>query len=416
MSDQAPERPDPSQGNAPAPRPARVPGGPPVPPQGRVTGAPPARQPAPVPRAVPNPLSSPNGPVPPPPGARNGSPPKPPAPHSPAPPAGPSNGARPKAPTPKAPAPNGPGSNGLAPNGSGPKAPAPHSGPPSSPSLPGQPPRVAPRPRIGPSAAPNAAPGSPSALVGPPGGKPIARQFGQPVRPNRSLSEPDKPTRALPGRGGRSPEPSRPPGGTPQPSTQQPGAPHTNGHRPGEERSRALSRPAEPAGVELLGDRLAGWLASARALLAPPPPRPGSKTTQTRVPPGLGVLSLLAVAMVPGAGMAAGAITVAADAYCTYGSFCLYSGPNFTGDKVEYHHDQMFCQDGKPALDLRAVLPAGVRSVVNNTRTETSGQAVKFFSGGQHLVLSTVSPGREVTEMTANTSEAMQSLCVYPGR
>lgn len=264
-------------------------------------------------------------------------------------------------------------------------------------------------------------PGTPSALLGPPGGKPIARQFGQPVRPNRSLSEPDGPTRALPGRGDRSPEPGRPPGNPPQAHVRQAHVPQSNtlqanGRRPGEERPRSLSRSAEPAGVELLGDRLAGWLASARALLAPPPPRPGSKTVQARVPPGLGVLSLLAVAVVPGAGMAAGAITVAADAYCTYGSFCLYSGPNFTGDKVEYRHDQMFCQDGKPALDLRAVLPAGVRSVVNNTRTETSGQAVKFFSGGQHLVLSTVSPGREVTEMTADTSEAMQSLCVYPGR
>jgi hypothetical protein len=126
------------------------------------------------------------------------------------------------------------------------------------------------------------------------------------------------------------------------------------------------------------------------------------------------VASLLAVAVVPGAAMAAGAITVAADAYCTYGSFCLYSGPNFNGRKVEYTRDQMFCQDSRPALDVRSVLPEGARSVANNTRTATAGLGVKIYSSPGHLVLTTVSPGAEVSDLDGNTALAMQSLCAYP--
>jgi hypothetical protein len=133
-----------------------------------------------------------------------------------------------------------------------------------------------------------------------------------------------------------------------------------------------------------------------------------------RVRGAVGVASLLTVAIVPGAAMAAGAITVAADAYCTYGSFCLYSGPNFNGDKVEYTRDQLFCEDSKPALDVRSVLPGGARSVVNNTRTATAGLGVKIYSSPGNLVLTTVSPGGEVQDLGGDTARAMQSLCVFP--
>lgn len=133
-----------------------------------------------------------------------------------------------------------------------------------------------------------------------------------------------------------------------------------------------------------------------------------------RVRGAIGAASLLTVAIVPGAAMAAGAITVAADAYCTYGSFCLYSGPNFNGAKVEYSRDQLFCQDSKPALDVRSVLPGGARSVVNNTRTETAGLGVKIYSSPGNLVLTTVSPGGEVRDLDGNTAQAMQSLCAFP--
>jgi peptidase inhibitor family I36 len=133
-----------------------------------------------------------------------------------------------------------------------------------------------------------------------------------------------------------------------------------------------------------------------------------------RVRGAIGVASLLTVAIVPGAAMAAGAITVAADAYCTYGSFCLYSGPNFNGAKVEYSRDQLFCQDSKPALDVRSVLPGGARSVVNNTRTATTGLGVKIYSSPGNLVLTTVSPGGEVRDLDGNTAQATQSLCAFP--
>ena len=134
----------------------------------------------------------------------------------------------------------------------------------------------------------------------------------------------------------------------------------------------------------------------------------------SRVRAVVGVASLLAVAIVPGAAMAAGAITVAADAYCTFGSFCLYSGPNFDGQKIEYGGEQAFCQDDRPALNVRSVLPAGARSVVNNTRNGTTGLGVKIYSAPQHLVLTTISPGGEVSELDANTARSMQSLCAYP--
>jgi hypothetical protein len=133
-----------------------------------------------------------------------------------------------------------------------------------------------------------------------------------------------------------------------------------------------------------------------------------------RLRAAVGVASLLTVAIVPGAAMAAGSITVAADAYCTFGSFCLYSGPNFDGQKVEYPGDQAFCQDNRPALDVRSVLPAGARSVVNNTRNGTAGLGVKIYSAPQHLVLTTVSPGGEVSELDGNTAKSMASLCAYP--
>ncbi|HEY2203447.1 MAG TPA: peptidase inhibitor family I36 protein [Pseudonocardia sp.] len=128
----------------------------------------------------------------------------------------------------------------------------------------------------------------------------------------------------------------------------------------------------------------------------------------------LGVLSLLVVALVPGAAMAAGSITVAAGAYCTFGSFCLYSGPNFDGQKVEYTADQLFCQDERPALDVRTVLPEGARSVVNNTRTADPGLGLKIYSAPSNLVLTTVSPGGEVSELDNRTARSMQLLCAYP--
>jgi hypothetical protein len=128
----------------------------------------------------------------------------------------------------------------------------------------------------------------------------------------------------------------------------------------------------------------------------------------------VGVASLLTVAIVPGAAMAAGAITVAADAYCTFGSFCLYSGPNFDGQKVEYSGQELFCQDSRPALNVRSVLPNGARSVVNNTRNGTTGLGVKIYSAPEHLVLTTISPGGEVSELDGKTAQSMQSLCAYP--
>jgi hypothetical protein len=140
----------------------------------------------------------------------------------------------------------------------------------------------------------------------------------------------------------------------------------------------------------------------------------GGRTVSPRARAAIGVASLLTVAIVPGAAMAAGAITVAADAYCTFGSFCLYSGPNFDGQKVEYHADQLFCQESRPALNVRDVLPDGARSVVNNTRDGASGLGVKIYSAPRHLVLTTVSPGGEVSQLDGPTARSMQSLCAYP--
>ena len=139
-----------------------------------------------------------------------------------------------------------------------------------------------------------------------------------------------------------------------------------------------------------------------------------SRLLSPRVRAAVGVASLLTVAIVPGAAMAAGAITVAADAYCTFGSFCLYSGPNFDGQKVEYSGQELFCQDSRPALNVRSVLPNGARSVVNNTRNGTAGLGVKIYSAPEHLVLTTISPGGEVSELDGKTAQSMQSLCAYP--
>jgi hypothetical protein len=140
----------------------------------------------------------------------------------------------------------------------------------------------------------------------------------------------------------------------------------------------------------------------------------GGRRASPRARAAIGVVSLLTVAIVPGAAMAAGAITVASDAYCTFGSFCLYAGPNFDGQMVEYHADQLFCQDSRPALNVREVLPEGARSVVNNTRDGASGLGVKIYSAPQHLVLTTVSPGGEVSQLDGATAQSMQSLCAYP--
>jgi hypothetical protein len=139
-----------------------------------------------------------------------------------------------------------------------------------------------------------------------------------------------------------------------------------------------------------------------------------SRLLSPRVRAAVGVASLLTVAIVPGAAMAAGAITVAADAYCTFGSFCLYSGPNFDGQKVEYSGQELFCQDSRPALNVRSVLPNGARSVVNNTRNGTTGLGVKIYSAPEHLVLTTISPGGEVSQLDGKTAQSMQSLCAYP--
>jgi hypothetical protein len=140
----------------------------------------------------------------------------------------------------------------------------------------------------------------------------------------------------------------------------------------------------------------------------------GGRMFSPRIRGAIGVASLLTVAIVPGAAMAAGAITVAADAYCTFGSFCLYSGPNFNGQKVEYKGDELFCQNSRPALNVRSVLPDGARSIVNNTRNGNTGLGVKIYSAPEHLVLTTISPGGEVSQLDGGTAKSMQSLCAYP--
>jgi hypothetical protein len=128
----------------------------------------------------------------------------------------------------------------------------------------------------------------------------------------------------------------------------------------------------------------------------------------------VGVASLIVVAMVPGAAMAAGAITVAGGAYCDLGSFCLYSGPDFTGQRVEYRGTELFCQNQLPALDVPAVLPGGARSAVNNTRGSASGIGVKIYSAPEHLVLTSIRPGAELRELDDGTARKMQSLCAFP--
>ena len=101
----------------------------------------------------------------------------------------------------------------------------------------------------------------------------------------------------------------------------------------------------------------------------------GGRVFSPRVRAAIGVASLLTVAIVPGAAMAAGAITVAADAYCTFGSFCLYSGPNFNGQKVEYKGDDLFCQNSRPALNVRSVCPTAPAPSSTTPATATPGSA-----------------------------------------
>jgi hypothetical protein len=130
----------------------------------------------------------------------------------------------------------------------------------------------------------------------------------------------------------------------------------------------------------------------------------------------VGVISLLVVAMVPGAAMAVSAITVAASAYCNFGSYCLYSGPDFDGQRVEYDGSQLFCQDGQPALQLHDVLPDGVHSVVNNTGPSGDGVGVKFYSEQGHLVLVSIRPGVEQRDLPDSVASQMGSLCLYPNK
>jgi hypothetical protein len=124
--------------------------------------------------------------------------------------------------------------------------------------------------------------------------------------------------------------------------------------------------------------------------------------------------SLVTVALVPGAAMAVAAVSAAASAVCGFGSFCLYSGPDFTGQKVEYDSGQLFCQDARPGLDVASVLPGGVRSVYNNTSTMSDGLGVKIYSQLGRVVLPTVPAGREVRAVDAKTAKDMHTLCVYP--
>ncbi len=140
-----------------------------------------------------------------------------------------------------------------------------------------------------------------------------------------------------------------------------------------------------------------------------PPPAGGWRALVT-------LTSLLAVAAVPGAAMAAGSITVAASAICGYGSFCLYSGPDFTGERAEFDRGQLFCQDTRPGLDVASVLPGGARSVFNNTGPTADGLGVKIYSDRGRVVLPTVAPGREVRLVDDETALAMHTLCAYPRR
>ena len=124
--------------------------------------------------------------------------------------------------------------------------------------------------------------------------------------------------------------------------------------------------------------------------------------------------SLVTVALVPGAAMAVAAVSAAASAVCGFGSFCLYSGPDFTGQKVQYDAGQLFCQDARPGLDVSTVLPGGVRSVYNNTSTMSDGLGVKIYSQLGRVVLPTVPAGREVRAVDDKTAKDMHLLCAYP--
>lgn len=128
----------------------------------------------------------------------------------------------------------------------------------------------------------------------------------------------------------------------------------------------------------------------------------------------ISVASLLVVALVPGAAMAAGAISVASGTYCGFGSFCLFSGPDFDGQRVEYKRSDLFCQDKKAALDIRRALPGGARSVVNNTRASGPGVELKIYSRPAHLVLTSVRPGSEMRGLDESVARQMQYLCSYP--
>jgi hypothetical protein len=129
----------------------------------------------------------------------------------------------------------------------------------------------------------------------------------------------------------------------------------------------------------------------------------------------LSVASVVTVALVPGAAMAVGSVAAASGAVCGYGSFCLYSGPDFTGDKVEYDTRQLFCQDSRPGLIVHNVLPKGIRSVYNNTGTTTDGLGVKIYTEQGRIAMPTVAPGREVRTVDAQAAQDMHTLCTYPG-
>jgi hypothetical protein len=124
--------------------------------------------------------------------------------------------------------------------------------------------------------------------------------------------------------------------------------------------------------------------------------------------------SLVTVALVPGAGMAVAAVSAASSAVCGFGSFCLYSGPEFTGTKVQYDAGQLFCQDARPGLDVATLFPGGLGSVYNNTSTTSDGLGVKIYSQLGRVVLPTVPAGREVRAVDAKTAKDMHLLCAYP--
>jgi hypothetical protein len=137
------------------------------------------------------------------------------------------------------------------------------------------------------------------------------------------------------------------------------------------------------------------------------PPRGGWRSV-------LSVASVITVALVPGAAMAVGAVAAASGAVCGYGSFCLYSGPDFTGERVQYDAQHQFCQDSRPGLDVLSVLPSGVRSVYNNTGV-IDGLGVKIYTDRGRVALPAVPPGREVRTVEPKAALDMRTLCTYPG-